>query len=595
MRITALCFLLALPLVLRAGDEERWVTAFERSGGLRTPGYAATMSYCRMLEKASPWIRVTSFGVSPQGRPLPLVILSRDRAFDPASARRSGRAVILNQSGIHAGEIDGKDASLMLMRDIAVTKRFPKLLDSTIVLFVPIFNVDGHERSGPFNRINQVGPEEMGWRTNAQNLNLNRDYMKCETPEVQAMLRLFNAWLPDLYVDCHVTDGIDFQYDITYGVEPPPNLDPLVSDWVEQTLLAESLPAVEQSGHRIFPYVFPREDRDLSKGLAGGASTPRFSTGFAALENRPAVLIETHMLKPYRVRVEATYQFLKAMIAAVNRRPSLLRAAVRRADEAVVLAGKTYDPRRFFPLAFGLGPGSEPVVFLAWKEVRDKSPLSGGERLRYTRDTVSLVVPWYGQVTVTDSATVPLAYIIPPEWTFVPEKLRAHAVAMERLTREMALDVESWKFSEVRFAPRPFEGRHMVSFTQTPIQERRLFPAGSIVVRTAQREGKVIMNLLEPKGPDSFVAWGYFDVIFEQKEYAEPYVMEEEGAKLVAKDTALAREYAGRVQSDSAFARNPGARLNWLYQHSPWRDRSQNVYPVGRITSAVTLRTERIR
>jgi len=595
MRFRILCIVAALPLTLRAGNEGRWVTDFERSGGLKTPRYAETMAYCAKLAAVSPWIRVTSFGVSPQGRQLPLVILARDRAFDPAAARKRGRAVILIQSGIHAGEIDGKDASLMLMRDIAVTKRFPHLLDSTVILFVPIFNVDGHERFGRFNRINQDGPEEMGWRVNAQNLNLNRDYMKCETPEMQAMLRLFNAWLPDLYVDCHVTDGIDFQYDITYAVEPAPYLDPGVSAWVQKTLLAESLPAVERSGHKIFPYVLPREDRDLSKGLTGGASTPRFSTGFAALENRPAVLIETHMLKPYKMRVEATYEFLKAMITAVNGRPAILRAAVKRADESVVLAGTTYDPRRAFPLAFGLGPASEPKVFLAWKENRDHSRLSEGERVRYTRDTVTLVVPWFGQITVTDSATIPLAYIVPPEWTFVAEKLRRHSVALERLTRAATLDVDSWKFSDVRFAPRPFEGRHMVTFAQTPIHERREFPAGSIVVRTAQRAGKLIMNLLEPKGPDSFVAWGYFDAIFEQKEYAESYVMEEVGAKLVAEDTVLAREYAARVASDSVFARNPGARLNWLYQRSPWRDRLQNVYPVGKITTPDELATEKIR
>jgi hypothetical protein len=330
-RVTLFLALLALPGVSSA-QGDKWITEFERSGGTRTPRFEETLDYCRKLEKASPWIRVTSFGVTPRGRKLPLVILSKDRAFDPASAARTGKAVILIQSGIHAGEIDGKDASLMLMRDIAVTKTLPHLLDSTIILFVPIFNLDGHERFGPFNRINQDGPEEMGWRVTAQNLNLNRDYMKSETPEMQAMLRLFTAWLPDFYVDCHVTDGIDFQYDVTYAVEPPPYLDARVSGWIQRTLLPAAIPVVEQSGHKIFEYVFPREDRDLSKGLNAGASTPRFSTGFAALQNRPAVLIETHMLKPYKMRVEATYHFLRGMIGAINANPSALRAAVRAAD-----------------------------------------------------------------------------------------------------------------------------------------------------------------------------------------------------------------------------------------------------------------------
>lgn len=595
IRLILLCPIMTAPALSLARGDSTWATDFERSGGKRTPRYDETLAYCRRLEGASRWIRVTSFGTSPRGRKLPLVILSRERAFDPAAASRTGKAVILIQSGIHAGEIDGKDASLMLMRDIAVTKSLARLLDSTIVLFVPIFNVDGHERFGPFNRINQNGPEEMGWRTTAQNLNLNRDYMKAETPEMKAMLRLFTAWLPDLYVDCHVTDGIDFQYDITYAVEPAPYLDAGVSAWIEGSLLPSALPVVEKSGHRIFNYVFPREDNDLSKGLNAGSSTPRFSTGFAALQNRPAVLIETHMLKPYRARVEATYHFLRAMIEVINRDPSSLRAAVRKADAAVIAAGAAFDPRRMFPLAFGIGKKSEPRLFLGKKLQTETSVLTGGRRVRYTPDTVSLLVPYFNEITVTDSATVPLAYIVPPEWTFVPRNLREHGVQMERLRKPAILDVESVSFTDVRFRERPFEGRHMVTFGVRPTRETRQFPAGSVVVRTSQRTGKLIVNLLEPKGPDSFVAWGFFDPVLEQKEYAEAYVMEDVGEQVLAGDTALRKEYDGRVKADSAFARNPGARLNWLYQHSPWRDRWLNVYPVGRITSPVTLETEPLR
>ena len=595
MRLFLLSVITAASLFARPRTDTTWVTDFERSGGMRTPRYEETLAYCRRLAKASPWIHVTSFGVSPQGRNLPLVILSREKAFDPRSAARTGKAVILIQSGIHAGEIDGKDASLMLMRDIAVTKQLSHLLDSTILLFVPIFNVDGHERFGPYNRINQNGPEEMGWRTTAQNLNLNRDYMKAEAPEMRAMLRLFTGWLPDFYVDCHVTDGIDFQYDITYAVESSPYLDPGVSAWLQGTLLPSALPVVEKAGHKIFTYVFPREDRDLSKGLNNGVSTPRFSTGFAALENRPAVLIETHMLKPYRMRVEATYHFLRGMIACINRDPSSLRSVVRNADAAVVAAGMSFNPYRSFPLAFGTGTGSEPRVFLGVKQLTEKSPLSGGIRTRYTADTVSLVVPFFDQITVTDSVTLPLGYIIPPEWTFVVEKLRDHGVAMERLKEKAVLDVESYRFTDVRFQSRPFEGRHMVTFGILPVSERREFPAGSVVVRTSQRTGKLIVNLLEPKGPDSFVAWGFFDPIFEQKEYAESYVMEDAGVKLLASDAGLKKEYEEKVGADTAFARNPAARLNWLYQHSPWRDAQQNVYPVGRITSHVGLDMEPLR
>ncbi|HMK39453.1 MAG TPA: hypothetical protein VK569_08935, partial [Bacteroidota bacterium] len=216
------------------------------------------------------------------------------------------------------------------------------------------------------------------------------------------------------------------------------------------------------------------------------------------------------------------------------------------------------------------------------------------QRVRYTGDTVSRIVPFFNEITVTDSVTRPLAYIIPPEWTFVARKLLDHGVRIERLRKGTSLDVESWKFADVRFQERPFEGRHMVTFGASPTREKRFFPAGSIVVRTSQRTGKLILNLLEPKGPDSFVAWGFFDAVFEQKEYAESYVMEAEGEKLLAADSLLRKEYDGKVRSDTAFARESGARLNWLYRRSPWRDPWLNVYPVGRLTSPAALDTEPI-
>ncbi|MEW6511579.1 MAG: M14 family metallopeptidase [Bacteroidota bacterium] len=572
------------------GHDDPWLTPFERSGGVRTPRYDETMEYCGRLAAASPWVHVTSFGTSPQGRSLPLVILSNTQAWDPAAARASGKAVILVQSGIHAGEIDGKDASLMLMRNIAVRKTLASLLDSTVLLFVPIFNVDGHERFGPYNRINQNGPEETGWRVSAQNLNLNRDYMKAEAPEMQAMLRLFTSWLPDLAVDCHVTDGIDFQYDITYAAETGPSMDPGVSRWIDEELLPPAIAAVENAGHKVFYYVFPREDHDLSKGLTSGASAPRFSTGYGAAQNRPFILIETHMLKPYRMRVEGTYHFLRGLIAAVNSHPSNLKARVRQADE--VFAGGRGRGGRTLPLLFGLGQRSTPRLFLGVRQQVEKSTLSGGERIRYFPDTMSVTVPFYDDVTVADSVVIPFAYLVPQEWRFVAEKLAIHGVRMERLKEQMTAEIESYRFNNVRLPSNSFEGRQLPEYTVTPYRERRSFPRGTIVVPTAQRAGKVLMHLLEPRGPDSFAAWGFFNAIFEQKEYAEAYVMEEIGARLLSEDPVLKREYEETLRRDTVLARSPGARLNWLYTHSPWRDPFRNVYPVARLMERAPLVTE---
>jgi len=583
LRCVSLVFVLASTGVAQPVAHDSWETFFEASGGLRTPRYDSTVAYCRRLAAFSPWVHFTSFGQSAQGRALPLMIVSSERSFTPASARQAGKAVVLIQAGIHAGEIDGKDAGLMLIRDIVVRKRYPHLLDSLVLLFVPMFNVDGHERFGPYNRINQNGPKEMGWRTTAQNLNLNRDYMKADTPEMRALLRLFNTWLPDLYIDCHVTDGIDFQYDVTYTMELGRNIDAAVSGWSRDVFLPSVLSAVEASGHKVFWYVMPREDVDLSKGLqGGGVSTPRFSTGYAALQNRPALLIETHMLKPYRTRVDATYHFLKGSLQAVRTSLSRLKDAVHAADRRLEGA----DPSvRVVPLRFKAGTGFHMRHFLGITQRVEQSALSGGAHIIYTGEPFEQEVPFYDESIVEDSVRMPEAYIVPPELTYIPELLRAHGIQFKQLPVPDSLDVESYRFTEVRFAERPYEGRQTVTYTTLPVRERRLYPAGSLFIPTRQRSANVLVHLLEPRSPDSFAAWGFMNGIFEQKEYAEGYVMEKVGAELLAQQPALRQAFEERVRTDSSFAHTPAARLNWLYQHSPWGDPAVGVYPVGRLHS----------
>jgi hypothetical protein len=532
---------------------------------------------------------LTSFGTSPQGRELPLLIVSKQGVRDPGDRRRTGIPVVLIQAGIHAGEIDGKDAGLMLVRDMAIAKTRSSLLDSAIVLFIPIFNVDGHERFGPFNRINQNGPEEMGWRVTARNLNLNRDYLKADAPEMRALLRLFAAWEPDLYIDCHVTDGIDFQYDVTYTTETGPQIDAGVGAWISRDLLPGMLSGVEQAGHRIFWYVFPREEKDLTRGMDGGASPPRFSTGYAALRNRAALLIETHVYKPYRTRVEATYAVLASSLERVNRTASVLRSAVLRADETQAELGRR---GAMVPLTFGLDSGSVVREFLGYRSFQQKSAVSGSTRVVYSNEPVVVRLPFYGGIRVTDSVAVPKAYLVPPEWSFVPEILRLHGVRMQRLRAPATVEVGSCRFRNPRWKERPYEGRHGLTVTAEPIRERRTFGAGTVVIPADQPAMRVAVQLLEPRSADSFVAWGFFDAVFEQKEYFEQEVMERLGEKMLATDSLLRVEFDRQVGADSAFAANPDARLNWLYQRSPYRDRVLNVYPVGRFSGTERLEVE---
>src|SRR5574341_1426785 len=331
-----------------------WRTPAEISDYRTTPRYDETMAYVRRVAAAAPkQVKVTTFGKTGEGRDLVAVIASKDGVFDPAALHQANRPIVLIQNAIHAGETDGKDSCLALLREMVVTKSQARLLDRAVVIILPIYNADGHERSGPYNRINQNGPQEMGWRTQARNLNLNRDYMKADAPETRALLQLFQAWLPDFFVDDHVTDGADYQYDTTYAIDYGADVDPALAGWIREQLKPYIEQSVSATGHVIGEYVGVGE-ANPGRGLTVGQDTPRFSTGYMVLHNRPGFLVEMHMLKDYKTRVTGNYELLRAMLEVINRDADLLIKANRDADAATIAAGKTHDPSARFPLRLEL-------------------------------------------------------------------------------------------------------------------------------------------------------------------------------------------------------------------------------------------------
>ena len=312
----AALILLTISLKSQSSD---WMTYYEKSGFLETPSYEETIDFCKKLDSVSPMIHYENFGVSPQGRNLPLMIIDKKGNTTVEAVKASGNIVLMVQCGIHSGEIEGKDAMLMLLRDMAIHHKNLELLDHVTILWIPVFNVDGHERTSKYSRINQNGPEEMGWRTTAQNLNLNRDYVKAEAPEMQAWLKLFNHWLPDFFIDSHTTDGADYQYVITYGIEALGNLDQGLTDWETEQWVPFVTEKMEKAGFPIYPYISFRNWHDPRSGIAYRAMSPRYSTSYLAAQNRPAVLIETHMLKPYKIRVESTEELIKLTMELLNK------------------------------------------------------------------------------------------------------------------------------------------------------------------------------------------------------------------------------------------------------------------------------------
>ncbi len=575
-------------LALAQSIPEKWLTYYEKSNFKKTPRYEETLQFCKELEKASPWIKVTNFGKSPQGREMVLVIASSDKTFDAKKAATSKKATILIQNGIHSGEIDGKDACLMLLRDIAITKTKASLLDHVNLLIIPFFNVDGHERFGKYNRINQNGPEEMGWRVTSQNLNLNRDYLKADAPEMQSWLKLFNAWLPEFFVDCHVTDGADFQHVVTYGIETRDMIAEPVRSWIKDAYIPTIESRLKDEGVNIVPYVFFADNKEPMKGLLDWPSPPRFSTVYSAIQNRPGLLIETHMLKDYKTRVDGTYKTLVATIQKVNEDYAVLKKAVNDADEQTKTAIE--NP---YPLLFSVGKGSTSSThFLGFKHTIEKSDISGSDWIKYTNEPYEADIPRLDSIYITKTIEPPKAYLIPPQWQEVLARLKIHGVKLERMTASLDLDVEMYRFSNAKWQERPYEGRHPVTFSVEKFKEKRTFPSGTIVAWMNQRTARVLIHALEPEAPDAFVQWGFFDAIFEQKEYFEDYVMEKVAREMIAANPKFKSEFDYKLQNDSAFAKSPYDRLNFFYQKSPFWDMQINLYPVARLMWEVPIPTE---
>ncbi len=561
-----------------------WRTFAEKTDYRQTPRYAETVAFARRLDAASDLIAYQTFGASGENRDLPLLIASSDKTFTADAARKSGKAVILIQACIHAGESDGKDAGLALLRDIAITKTRADLLKDAVILFIPIYNVDGHENFNAFNRINQNGPSEMGFRANASNLNLNRDYMKADAPETRAFLKLWNLWKPDFFIDCHVTDGADFQYNLTYEFAHHSEMPAPIKVWMNEHFEKNVVPNVEKEGNLLTHYL-QFDGREVAKGIETFIPTPRFATGYAPLRNRAGVLIETHSLKPHKSRVRATYDVLRYTIEEINKNKISLFAANRQADAETVRRGKTFDAKRQFPLRQEITKNSVPFAFKGIEYQLADSEISGTKRIVYGTKSLDITVPKFDEARVSAAVAPPLYYIVPPNWTRAVEVLEAHGVRFEKLRQPQKITVESYRFTDVKFAAASFESRVTVNFKTVPITETREFPAGSLVISTAQETANVIIHLLEPNSPDSFVFWGFFNPIFEQKEYGESYVLEKLAGEMLEKDPNLRREFEEKLK-DEKFAKNSFARLNFFYERSPFYINQRiGVYPVGRITA----------
>lgn len=579
MKTLVISFLLLISTFSYAQD---WKTYYELSDFKETPGYDETIAYCYRLSEASQVASMKTIGVSPQGREIPMMIIDRDGFTDPQQIRAKGRIIALVQACIHPGEPDGKDAMLILLRDLLIDQKHKDLLENVSILFIPIFNVDGHERFGPYNRINQNGPDEMGWRTNSLNMNLNRDFLKAETPEMQQWLKMYNTWLPDFFMDTHTTDGADYQYALTYGIEVFGTLDSGLTRWLNNIYEPRVTGKMKESGFPIFPYVQFRQWHDPRSGLRTGASPPMLSQGYAAYQNRPALLIETHMLKDYKTRVNATLKMIEHTLSILNHQAGTLKTLINMADVSTAAPG--FRAQKYPVLIKTSEKDSTKVQFEGFDYETLKSDLTGGDWFIYNNTKpVTMTLPFFNKTYPAVETMLPDAYIIPAEWSVIADKLRFHGVKISRLTESKEIKVKSYKFHDYGFRQMPYEGHQMVNTKYDEIEETRAFAKGSFVVLMDQRTARVIAAALEPASPGSFIEWGFFNQIFEQKEYSESYVMETMARKMLAENPALKKEFEEKINNDESFSKDPEKILNWFYSRTPYWDNRLAIYPIAKI------------
>jgi len=562
-------------------------TVSERSGFTATGRYDEVVALCGAFQRAYPkQVKCFQFGTTPEGRPMLALAVNAKGVFTPEAARKQQLPVTLIQGGIHAGEIDGKDAGFLAMREMLDNKLAPGALDKQVLLFVPVFNVDGHERFAKYNRPNQRGPVEMGWRTTAQNFNLNRDYVKADAPEMQAMLALVNAWDPLTYVDLHVTDGAKFQHDVSIQVEPVYSGDPAFRQ-AGLALRDNVIADIKQQGASPQSYYMSfKETDDPASGFVDSVSEPRFSTGYFQLRNRMAMLVETHSWKDYPTRVRITHNAFVAVLRQVAEHGRAWRQAASEADaRAMRLGGQPVA------LTYKTTDKTTMVDFQGYAYTRSMSDVSGMLMTRYDESKPQVWhVPLRDEVVEDLRVNAPGAgYVVPAAWAqLVAAKLVQHGIAYRTLDKAVAgAAVDTFRADKASFSATSFESHQRLSVTGAWKREPRTLVKGALFVPIAQPKARLVMALFEPQGPDSLLAWGIFNNAFERKEYMEEYVAEDVAREQMAKDPALAAAFRSKIESDPAFAKNPHARLEFFARRHPSWDERLNLYPVLRTDSAL--------
>lgn len=578
---------IALPFLLLAiacgetvdnPENKDFTTLFESSEGTQTPTYEEVIAFYKDLDKAFVSIKTYEVGTTDIGKPLTLITFNPNRSFDSEfSSSKDVRRILIN-NGIHPGESDGIDATMMLMRDLALgTIEAPQ---NTWIGAIAVYNIGGSLNRNSTSRTNQNGPEEYGFRGNARNYDLNRDFIKNDTKNSQAFTEIFHLVKPDVFIDNHVSNGADYQYTLTHLFTQHNKLGGVLGDFLHNDFQPALEKDLQEKDWDITPYVNVF-NRTPEQGFSQFYDHPRYSTGYTALWNTIGLMVETHMLKPYKPRVEGTYELMKSAIAITEQEGEKIKLLRGDAFKAVAKADT-------YPIAFAIDSAQTTTLnFKGYEGEILASEVTGKPRLKYNLERpFTKEVDYYNHFKTVKEIPIPKAYVIPRGYRDIALKLRENNIKFDQLKRDTTFMAEVYHIEDYSTYTRAYEGHypHFNTSIKKSQEEVTVARDGYIVPLEDNTRGlRYLMETLEPEANDSFFNWNFFDTILQQKEGFSPYVWEDKAAQLLQDHPEIKKEFDAKKQKDPAFTQNGYAQLAWLHKKSPNYEKAHLRYPILRM------------
>ena len=543
-------------------------TPYEKGNGNQTATYEEMVKFYDYLDKNFESISVIEKGKDDNGGPIKVVI------FD--NSKNQNASLIFINNGIHPGESDGIDATMMLMRDLALGKI--KVPQNTKVAAIEAYNISGMQRRGKFSRANQNGPEEYGFRGNARNFDLNRDFIKNDTENAKAFQEIFHWLKPIYFIDNHVSNGADYQYTFTYISTNKERLGNSLGTYFHQEMQPKLIQNMEKSKILNVPYVNIHGDSP-DEGFPAFMDSPRYATGYTTLFNIPGTVAETHMLKPYKNRVKATYEYMRHSINFVDE--NYLDISKKRMQELT-----NYLPNKKYAIRWKLDSTKYSFIdFKGYEAGKKPSEISGKPRLFYDRNKpFTRKVKFFDTYKADKEIVIPSYYVIPKSEGKIIENLKRNQIQFKELQSDSLITVESYKIVDFKTVKNPYEGHYLHFDTQVSSElKTKKFRKGDYLVSTKQSGVKFLLETLEPEAVDSYFNWNFFDGILGQKEYFSDYVFEDTAAELLKTNKALKTAFELKKASDAKFSEDGAAQLDWVYKNSEYYEGSVNQYPIYRI------------